>query len=222
MMVRDFLRLHRAEGTKAHMQRDKGLADTLFTDLFQKLPGKMQPGGRCGGGSHLPGIDRLITLLVLQLRLDIGRQRHLAQTLQNLQENALVVELHHPVSVLPYLFHSGSQFPVAENNLIARLHFPPRLAQALPAFVSQVPQQQHLHRAAGGPVAQQPGRQHPGIVHHQAVSGVQIVDNIVKMLMGDFSGFPVQNHQPGGIPLFQWSLGNQFLRKLIPKIMGFQ
>lgn len=82
------------------------------------------------------------------------------------------MEFHHPVAVLPDLLHRGGELTVAEGNLVPRLHLLAGLAQALPALIPQVPQQQNLHRTAGGPVAQEPGGQHPGIVHHQAVAGI--------------------------------------------------
>ena len=71
-------------------------------------------------------------------------------------------------------------------------------------------------------MAQEPGRQNPGIIHHQTVTGIQVVQNIIKMLMLHLSRCAVQEHQTGCIPFFQRCLGNQFLREIIEKVMGFQ
>ena len=204
------------------MEGDKGGLYALIADFFQQLLGEMQSGGGGGGGADFPGIDGLVALLVGQLCLDVGGQGHFAQPLQYLQEDALVVEFHHPVAVLLHLTHGGSQLAVPEGYGVALPHFAPGLAQAFPLLVPQIPQQQHLYRAAGGTMPHQPGGQHPGVVEHQAVAGVQIVDNVIKMLVGNLAGFPVQHHQPGAVPLFQGSLGNQFFRQIIIKIMGFQ
>jgi hypothetical protein len=70
-------------------------------------------------------------------------------------------------------------------------------------------------------MAQKTGGQDAGIVHHKAVTGTKIVDNVIKMFMAHFPALFVQDHEPGCVPLLQWSLGNQFFRKVIPKIMGF-
>ena len=181
----------------------------------------MQSRRGCGGGADLTGIDGLIPLLILKFLLDVGRQGHLPKAFQHFQKNSFVPEFHHPVAVLPHFPNNGRQLAVSENDLVADLHFPTGLAQALPALVAQVPQKQHLHHAAGGTVPHEPGGQHPGIVHHQTVAGVQIVDDVVKMLMLNFPGFPVQHHQPGTVPPLQRRLGDQLFRQIIPKIMCF-
>ena len=216
MMLQDILRLHRAEGTQAHVQRHKGGLNTLFPGLIQQLPGPVQTGCRGRGGADCPAVHGLVPFLILQLRLDVGRQGHLAQALQDLQEDPLIVEFHHPVAVLLNRRNRGGQLTVAEDDLVAQLHLPARLAQALPFLIAKIPQQKHLHGTAGGPVAQEPGGQHSGIVHHQAVTGAQIVQDIIKMPVRHFSGLPVQDTQPGGIPLFQRSLGNQLLGQIVP------
>ena len=90
-------------------------------DLLQQLLGKMQSrsGRRRRAGD--PGIDRLIPFAVLQLLLDIGRQRHFAQPLQNLQKDALIVELYELFALLQILGDGGGQFSISEGNLGAGL-----------------------------------------------------------------------------------------------------
>ena len=182
----------------------------------------MKPGGRGCSRAYLPGINGLVALLVSQFCLNVRRQRHFTQPFQHLKENPLIVEFHHTVAGILHLNDSTSQLAVTENDLITNLHFPAGLAQALPFLVSQIPQQKHFHSAAGRTVAQETGRKHPGIVHYQAVTGLQIIKDIIKMLMGDLSGLPVQNTQPGAVPLLQRGLGDQLFRQVIPKIMGLQ
>ena len=222
MVFQNLLRLHRAEGAKPNMEGDKGRIHALCPDGIQQLLRKVQTGSGGCGRANLPGIDGLIPLLILQFCLDVGRQRHFSQPLQHFQKNSGIVEFHHPVSILLYGSDGGSQFPISKNHFAAHLHFPAGLAKALPAAVSQIPKQQHLHGAAGGSVTQKSCRQNPGIVHHQTVAGVQVVDDIIKMLMLPLPCFPVQAQQTGGVPFFQRCLGNQLLRQVIVKIMGFQ
>ena len=166
MMVRNFLRLHRAEGAKTHMQGDKRRSYSLGPDFIQQLRGKMQSGCGGSGRTYLPGVHGLIPLPVGKLRLDVRRQGHFAQLVQNLQENPLVVKFHNPVPVLLDSPDCGGQLPVSKGDCASRLHLPAGLYQALPALVPQVPQKQNLYYAAGGPVAQKPGGEYPGVVHH--------------------------------------------------------
>ena len=163
------------------MQRHIGDVDAHGFDLYQKLFGKMESRGGRGGAAQLPGINRLIALRVLQLLPDIGRQRHLAEALQYLKEDPLVVELDDPVAALRHLQNRSSQFPLAEKQLRARLGLSPGAAEAFPFSVPQIPQQHQLHAAAAGATADEAGGQHPGIVQHQAVTRLQIAGQIVKM-----------------------------------------
>jgi hypothetical protein len=71
-------------------------------------------------------------------------------------------------------------------------------------------------------MSHKPGGEDAGVVHNQTVPGLQILKNIIEMPMGNLTVGPVQNTQPGGIPLLQGGLGNQFFGKIIPKIMCFQ
>ena len=181
LMVLDLLRLHRAEGAQAHMQRHVAQLHALGGDLLHQFLGKMQPGGGGSGAADFPGIDGLIPLAVLQLLLDIGRQRHFAQPLQHLQEDALIIKADDAVAALRHALHGSLQFPVAEKDLRAGLGLSSGAAETFPAALPQIPQQHQLHAAAGGPGADQPGRQHPGIVKDHAVPFPQIVQQLIKM-----------------------------------------
>ena len=129
------------------------------------------------------------------------------------------MELHHPVAVVADFLYGGSQLPVSEADGAAWLHLLAGLAQALPASAPQIPQKQNLHCPAGGTVSQKPGGQHPGIVHYQAVPGIQIIQHIIKMTVGNFPGLPIQNHKPGGVALLQRGLRDQLFRQVIPIVL---
>ena len=221
MVIRYFLRFYRPEGTKTHVQCDKGSFHTLVPGLVQQFLRPVQSGGGGSGGANSPGIHGLIPLLVHKLFFDVRRQGHLTQAFQHFQEDSLIVKLHHPVAGFLYLNHCGSEFSVTENDLVAHLHFPAGLAQAFPFLIPQVPQQQYLYRTAGGAVTQKPCRKHPGIVHHQAVTGIEAIQYIIKMKVRNLTALPVQLQKPRRIPLLQRGLGDQLFRKFIKKIGGF-
>ena len=72
LMVGDLVLLDRAEGAQPHMQGDERRFHSHRPHLLQQLRGEMQPGGGGGGATQLPGIHRLIPLLVPELFVDIG------------------------------------------------------------------------------------------------------------------------------------------------------
>ena len=81
------------------------------------------------------------------------------------------MELHQAVAAGQFLGHFGGQFPVAEIQMRAGLHFFAWPHQAFPGLVALVVQQQDLAGAAARlPVAQETRRQDAGIVHDQAVA----------------------------------------------------
>ena len=182
----------------------------------------MKPGGRGGSGAHLFGINGLIALRILKLRLDIGRQRHLAQLLQLFQKNSLIVKPDQAVAPLQHLCDLSGKRTVSKGDLGSRLHFPARPDQTFPGLVSPVNEQQHLHRAASRePVADQSSGQHPRVVQHQTVSGPEKAGQVVKVYVFGGAGMLIQHQQPGAVPTLQRGLSNELLRQIKVKIRGF-
>ena len=172
----------------------------LYTNCLyslQKLRREMQP--RCGRRRRAVdlGVHRLIALLILQLLLDVRRQGHLAQSFQHLQEDPFIRELYQPVAIGQLVHHLRRQFTAAENDLCALPQLLPRTDKALPHIVAPVDKQQNFAGpTAGHPMAQQPCRQHPGVVQDQAVARTQILRQIVKMPVLYCPRFLVQHQQP--------------------------
>ena len=87
----------------------------------------MEAGGGGGGGAVDLGVDSLIPLAVLELLLDVGGEGHLAQLLQHLQEDTLIVEADQPVAPGHLCLHGGGEAaPVPEDHLGPWLQLPPR------------------------------------------------------------------------------------------------
>ena len=63
--------------------------------------------------------------------------------------------------------------------------------------VPLVGEEEHLTGSAPGqPVADEPGREHPGVVQHQAVPRPEELRQVVEVVVGDGPGVLVQCHQP--------------------------
>ena len=222
LVVGDLVLLHGAEGAKTHMERHIADVHALGLDLLQQLRGEVQSRRRGRRAAQYFGVYRLIPLLILKLLLDVGRQGHFTQMLQNLQENSLVIKAHQTVAVRQDLCDLCRQLAVAEGEFGSLPHMPSRAHQTFPRLFSPVDEQQHLTGAASRQtLPQQTGGQHPGIVQDQAVTGVQEVRQLVEMVMLPGTGVPVQSHEPGTVPPLQRRLGDQFLRELVVKIACF-
>ena len=211
------------EGAQAHMQKDVHDLHALFLDRFQKLRGEVEPGG--GGCSAAPGdgVDGLVSLLIGEALRDIGRQGHLAGSVQHLLEDAGIQQLH-PLSALhgrvPQDLHGE-----LGRHLIDRACLGPfgGLAEAFPNVPLQAAKEQKLHGAAGlGSVPDKPCGNDPGVVSHQHVPGVQMVQHVREHPVCDGSVLSVVDEQPGLAPHGGRGLGDQLPGQIIVKVACFQ
>ena len=227
IVVQDVLLLHRPEGAQAHMEGHIADGDAHGLHPVHQLPGEVEPGGGGGGGAVVLGVDGLVPPLVLELLFDVGGQGHPPQPLQNLQEDALVGEADQAVAALHLPNDLAHQLPVPEGDPGAGPQLLPRADQTLPHVVPPVNEQQHLRRPAGRPVAveaaaQEPGGQHPAVVHDEAVPGPQQVGQLVEVPVGPGPRHLVQRQQAGGVPPLQRRLGDKLLGQIKIKVMCFQ
>ena len=218
LVLLDVLGLDRAEGAEADVQRDEALAHALFGYLRQQLLGKMQSRGGRGGAAQLLGVDGLVALTVLEFGLDIRRERHFAQALEHLEEDAVILELDYPVAAFGDLDDLGLELAVAEHQLGARLGLAARAGQALPAPAAEVAQQQHLDSAAGFTRAEQPRGQDARVVHHEAVALSEQLRQLREHAVLYLARHLVQAQQARSVALLQRGLGNQLLGQVKVKI----
>ena len=223
MVLRDLVCLDGAECSESHMQRDIGKRNALVRNALQQLLCEVQSGRRRGGGAGDAGIDRLIALAVGKLLADIGRKRHLAEALEQLEEDPLIVELHQAVAALLLGRDRRGERAVAEREFSTGMQLSARLGKAFPDAAAFVLQKQQLHGSARRhAVAEQARGQHARIVHHKAVARLQVVHDIIKMPVLQLAGLPVEHHQAGAVAPLQRCLCDELLRQIIVKITGFQ
>ena len=220
-MILDFVLLDGPERTEADVQCDVADLHAHVRDLLQQFLRKVQARRRRSGAAELAGINRLIAFLVLQLRLDIRRQRHFAQPLEHLQKDAVIVKLHDLVAVGDRVDDRGGQLPVTKRERSAGLCLSARSGQALPLAVAKVAQQQHFDRTAGAAVAEQARREHARIVEHKAVVRAQELRQVIKVVVGNGAGRFIQRQQPGSIAALERCLRDELLRQVKIKIRFF-
>lgn len=81
-MAVDIVHTDGTERAKPDMKRDEGDMNTHRFQLLEQLLGKVQPGRRGGCRSTFTRVDRLISILVVKLLLNIRRQRHFPELIQ--------------------------------------------------------------------------------------------------------------------------------------------
>jgi S-adenosylmethionine:tRNA ribosyltransferase-isomerase len=87
----------------------------------------------------------------------------------------------------------------------AGLHFTEAILRSL---------DEDLQLAAGGLVAEQARRNHPGVVEHHQVAGAQVLQQIGKLAVAQLAARTVQHQQATGAPLGQRVTGDQRIGKL--------
>ena len=178
----------------------------------------MQARRRRGGAAQLAGVHGLVALPVLQLRLDIRRQRHTSQALQHFEEYAVVLELDNAVSTLRDLKNFGFELAAAEDEARAGLGLASGAGHALPAPAAEVAQKQDFHRPAGLPSAHETRREHARIIHHQAVAGAEQLRQLGKHAMLRRAADLIQAKQPRGVPSLQRRLRDELFGQIETKI----
>ena len=221
LVLFDVVDLDRTERPEADMQSDFADGDAHVFDLFQEFRREVQTGGRRRGGAQLVAVDGLVPLLVLEFFVDVRRQRHLADLLENGVEVAVIGKPHDSAAVVRDVGHGACEPSIAKGKDGARFRPLARLAEALPEVQFSLLQQQELDdrsRLLLDPV--DAGRQDAGVVQDEAVAGTQIVEDVRKMTVFDLAGDPVEMEHARGIALPERCLGNQFFRQFIPEVRG--
>ena len=79
-MLGEVFNTHGLESTGADMQRHENFFTAFIANLLKQFIREVEPCRRCGNGTGILGIDRLITAFVgfFSDMLNIGRQRNFA------------------------------------------------------------------------------------------------------------------------------------------------
>ena len=219
-MFQYILHFHRTEGAQSYMKGHMGDIYPLVLDRLQKFRCKMKSCSRCSCGSFMLCIDRLITVLILQLMCDIRRQRHLAQLIQDLFKDSFISEFNHTVAVFDHIQHFTDQQTITKADLRTWFCLLTRFHQCLPHIIFISLKQKYFNVCIRSHLtSHKTGRDYFRIIDYQTVSWIQIINDFTKNMVFDMSCFLIQYHQSGTGSILQRILSDQFLRKIIIKIM---
>ena len=204
MVVCHIFYLDRAEGSKSDMQSHMCNVNAFLSDLFQQFRCKMQPGCRCCGRSIVLCVHCLITVFVLELVMDVRRQRHLSQFVKDLFKNTLVFKTDQTVSFVNHIDHLTDQQPFAKTDPCTDTAFLTWFYQRLPDIIFSSFQKQYFNLCIRSDLASiESCRDYFRIVDYQTVTRVQIFNDITENTMLRLAAFSVQYQQFGRGTVFQ-------------------
>ena len=229
VVLLDFVGFDRPERSEPHMQGNMSDVHAHLLNFLKQFFRKMKPRRRRRRRPLIFCVDRVVARFILQLVVDIGRQRHLTQGIQHLLEDALVGEPDKSVAFLQDIhdFPDEGRFfsrPVraAEEDPAADAAFFTRLYQGFPGIRALTDEEQDLNLAETPlPYAVETRRNDLCIVDDQGVSRFKEGGDIPEASVRNLAGFPVQVHETRGGPVEKRILCDQLLRKIIIKITCF-
>ena len=193
-MIFNGLHTHRLERPRADVQRHKRHLNAFFAQRGQQRIVKVQTCGWRGNGPRFFTVDRLIQLTVgVFIRaVDVWRQRHMADRVEDLQNRARVVELNFKQRAMTRGHGGVNAFVIAQQQFRARFRRFGSANMRQNAFVIQHPLNQHFNLAAAGFTAKQTRRDHPGVVKDQQIARVELIEQIGESTVRQRARRPVQ------------------------------
>ena len=182
---------------------ESGINALDFHALHQ-LAAKVETGSRSHHSTLILGKDALVAVGVFgsRLALDIQRDRSLAKSEKvgfKLIVRAVVEESQSAASrsgVVDNLSHH--RVVESEIELVADADFACRLHEHVPQLVLfiQLTQQEHLDFGTGlFLVAVEASREHLGVIEDEAVAIVEVVENLLKHTVLNFTGLAMENQK---------------------------
>ena len=89
-MVFNHIHMNRSECPKSDMEGNKAELDALFVQSFHEVFRKMETCRRRSSRAFYTAVDRLVSLTILEFFMNVGRQRHGTQAIQNFLKDTVV------------------------------------------------------------------------------------------------------------------------------------
>ncbi len=209
----------RGEGAETDFQVDLRHRRPGGDATVEHVRGEVQAGGGGGGGARTAGEHRLVALRVVEGGGDVGRQGQRAQAVHQRQRLLVTQQLHGPFAVADGVADQEDLVAVALEHR-ARRHPAGRPHQRGPLPVPRAFGQEHLDGAAGRLGQAEAGRDDPGVVHHQQVTGPHQGREVRhRVVLRGLVG-PSVHQEPGGVPGLDRRLGDGGLRQVVREVLG--
>ena len=210
-VVFDGVYAHRLESTRANVQGDERHFNAFIAQFSQQRIVKMQTRGRCSDGTRFFAVHGLVQLAVgVFIRtVDIRRQRHMADGVEDIQHAAFVVKLNFKQRVMAGNHRRFNTFVVAQQQLGTRFRRFRGTNMRQNTFVIQHTLDQHFNLAAAGFTTKQTRRNDAGVVKDQQVSRVELIEQIGESTVRQRARRPVQRQQAAATALSLRIVGNQ-------------
>jgi len=223
-VIVDAVHLDGAEGTESNVKHDGNNGNTLIADARHQILGEMQARRGCRRRSVFTGIDGLITIIVLKPLGNIGRQRHEADDVQQLVDIGIfvviVLKADQAVSFLHNVGDLTQKETVTKDQSATDTRTLAGFYQRLPHIKRMRAQQKQLDPClfASLHMAVKSCGNHAGVVDDECIAGLQVVNDIVKMLMENRSRCAIKVHQARMVTGLQGRLRNALLGQVVVKI----
>jgi len=219
LILADVVHPHRLEGTGTDMQGDMPELHAAFAQRIEQGIVEMQARSRRGNGADLAREHGLVTLGIVRagLALDVGRQRQAPGVQQPVLQRFRQVEAQLPEAGLVAGQHLGLAASI-ERDPAAGLR---RLADAelrARLVVRQQALDQDFHAPACGLVAEQPRRNHPGVVEDQQIARLQQGRQVAHLQIRQRGIARRHQQQPTGRAFRQRRLRNQRFGQVVMEI----
>lgn len=215
----------RCKRPQSHMQRDVGNLGPGGLASFEHCRRKVQTRGRRRRRPRMRRENSLISLPVSRSRcaLNIGRQRHLATSLDQFLDGRMATQTNPPLAEFALLQDLRRKFFIEENP-VSPPHPFRGFCQTFPNILFFAPQQENFHFCAGRVIATpvQPRRKHARVVQNQAVARTNVLAEIPKPIVVKRLLFPRNHQHPRRAAFHRRFLGDQFARQIIIEIGNLQ
>ncbi len=211
-MFEDIVHTHRQERAQSHVQSHRMDLHSPAPQTLEGLRREMQTGRGRGHRAGGAGEDGLITFPIGRIVLppDVGGQRDAAHPFESRGEIAGAGKTDMAVGSFA-TGQDGSLDFAAEQQPGARSGRFGTFGQTRPVLPirGQATDQEHLDLATAALFAEQPRRNHPGIVEYQQIPGPEILTQILEGRHPDIPLPTTQDQQAGIFPMGPGILGNE-------------
>ena len=219
-MVERVRRGDRLERVEPDHQLDLGHADAGRSETTEQFVGEVEPGRRRRGAPRDRREHRLVARRVAERRRDVGRQRHLADLVEQRQWVDLVGQQFHVERVAGgrALPHPHDRALAGEEHLSHAESFAGAQQRLPPAAVGgRRFEQQDLRGSSRVTPEPQPSRDDPGLVQHEEIALAQEFRQVADVTMLGRCGATV-DQQAGTVARLDRRLGDAIVGQVVVEV----